>query len=64
MRSQLPAELADGLVHCNCREDGTLVITAASPAWASRLRFETPQLLAICRDAGVQAERIKVRVTG
>jgi len=64
MRSQLPAELVDGLVHCNCRDDGTLVVTAASPAWASRLRFETPRLLDICAAAGVDAARVKVRVTG
>ena len=62
MRARLPDDLAGGLVHCNRRDDGTLVVTAASAAWASRLRFETPTLLKICEELGSHAERVKVRV--
>jgi hypothetical protein len=62
LRNELPAELAAGLEHCNIRDDGTLVVTATSPEWAARLRFEAAALLAICAAAGQPAERIKVRV--
>jgi hypothetical protein len=60
----LTRELADALLGASLRDDGTLVITAASPAWASRLRFEGSGLLAACRQRYPVAKRVKVRVSG
>jgi hypothetical protein len=64
LRAALPADLASALSAATLREDGTLVILAASPAWATRLRFEGEALLARCRERHPGAERIRVRVAG
>jgi len=64
LRNHLPPELGGGFVHCNVRADDTLVVTAASPEWAARLRFETPRLLQLAGDFGSQAHRVKVKVAG
>ena len=42
LRSALPETLAPGLVHCNVENETSLTLLAASPEWASRLRFEAP----------------------
>jgi len=62
MRNGLGADLADGVIHCNCRDDGTLVVLASSPEWASRLRFEERRLLQLCREFGSPATSVKVRI--
>ncbi len=62
VRQQLPADLAGAIAACNLRADGTLVITATSPAWASRLRFEAGAILAGCRPSWPAAARVQVRV--
>ena len=62
LRKRLDPSLAAGFVHCNIRDDSTLVVIAASPEWAARLRFESSQLLAICREHGVNLSSVKVRV--
>lgn len=62
MRHELPADLASGVLGCNVREDGTLVVVAASPEWASRLRFESDRLLRICRGREPDVHRVKLRV--
>ena len=59
----LPGEYAGAIVAANLREDGDLVIIAASSAWASRLRYETDVLLATARDAGLSPSACRVRVT-
>ena len=41
----LPPDDAQAIVAANIREDGELVVLAASPAWAARLRFLTDSLI-------------------
>lgn len=64
LRAALAAPLAGALAGARLREDGTLVLLAASPAWAARLRFEGEQLLERCRERHPDARRIEVRVRG
>jgi hypothetical protein len=59
----LPDEYAGAIVAANLREDGDLVVIAASSAWASRLRYESDALLAAARDAGLSPTSCRVRVT-
>ncbi|MCO4812756.1 MAG: DUF721 domain-containing protein [Gammaproteobacteria bacterium] len=59
----LPGEYAGAIVAANLREDGDLIVIAASPAWASRLRYETDALLATAREAGLSPTACRVRVT-
>jgi hypothetical protein len=59
----LPDEYAGAIVAANLREDGDLVVIAASSAWASRLRYESDALLAAARDAGLSPNSCRVRVT-
>jgi hypothetical protein len=61
LRSGLAAELQPALAGCNLQPDGTLVLTAVSPAWTARLRFEGPALLARCREHHPEAARVRVR---
>jgi len=63
LSKRLPEEYAGAIVAANLREDGDLVIIAASSAWASRLRYETETLLAAARDAGLSPTACRVRVT-
>ena len=62
VRKQLPADLAAAVTACNLRPEGTLVITAASPEWAARLRFEADGILAGCRADWPDAARVRFRV--
>ena len=59
----LPDELSGAIVAANIRENGDLVVIAASSAWASRLRYETDALLAAARSAGIEAVTCRVRVS-
>ena len=59
----LPDEYAGAIVAANLREDGDLVIIAASSAWASRLRYETDALLTAAREAGLSPGACRIRVT-
>lgn len=61
--SALPESDKSAIVAANVRDDGELVIVCASPAWASRLRYETETLLKAARDAGISAHTCRVRVT-
>jgi len=63
MREALEPELAEHLSACNLREDGTLVLLASGPEWATRLRFESDRLLQLCRQHNPQAARVRVRVS-
>ena len=46
LRAGLPPEMSAELRSASLHDDGTLVVMAASPAWAARLRFEGATLLA------------------
>jgi hypothetical protein len=59
----LPDEYTGAIVAANLRDDGDLVIIAASSAWASRLRYETDVLLEAARGAGLDPTGCRVRVT-
>ena len=62
VRKQLPPALAAAIATCNLRPDGTLVVTAVSPEWAARLRFEADGILAGCRKDWPAAARVRFRV--
>ena len=62
VRQQLAGELAAAVTTCNLRPDGTLVVTAVSPEWAARLRFEAGGILAGCRPHWPAAARVRFRV--
>ncbi len=59
----LAAEYAGAIAAANVRDDGGLVVIATSPAWASRLRYETDKLMAAARDAGCNVSHCRVRVS-
>ena len=59
----LPADSAGSIVSANVREGGELVVLAASPAWAAKLRFEADALLQIARKAGADVQSCTVRVS-
>jgi len=59
----LPADQAQGILAANVREDGELVVIAATSAWANRLRYEADTLLTAARDAGFKAHTCRVRVS-
>ena len=61
LRAALPEELAAELLSVSIR-DQELVLLCSSPAWASRLRFESDALLAAARQRGQVAARCRVRV--
>ena len=63
LRAGLSPDLADALHGASLHEDGTVVVMAASPAWAARLRFEADTLLARCRERHPRAARLRVRVS-
>ena len=63
LSNALPDEYIGAIIAANLREDGDLVVIAASSAWASRLRYETDALLAAARTAGVDAATCRVRVS-
>ena len=62
LRTHLPEQLAGGFLHCNLRDEGLLIVLAANPEWASRLRFEADRIKQICADHGTQVSSIRVRV--
>ena len=59
----LPDEQAMGVVAANVREDGELVVIAATSAWASRLRYESETLLKAAQSAGIKAHTCRIRVS-
>ena len=59
----LPDEQAAGIVAANLRDDGELVLIVASPAWASRLRYETEALLEAAQSLGIKAHTCRIRVS-
>ena len=63
LSESLPDDYADAIAAANVRDDGSLVVIATSPAWASRLRYETDVLLAAARDSGRIVSQCRVRVS-
>jgi hypothetical protein len=61
VRKELPPTLSAAITACNLRADGTLVVTAASPEWAARLRFEADGILAACRKDWPAVTRVRFR---
>ena len=59
----LPEDCAGAIIAANLREDGNLVVIAASSAWASRLRYEADTLLEAARNAGLNPVACRVRVS-
>ncbi len=59
----LPDDQAQGIIAANVREDGELVVIAATSAWASRLRYEADSLLKAAQAAGFKAHVCRVRVS-
>ena len=59
----LPEDCAGAIIAANLREDGNLVVIAASSAWASRLRYETDSLLAAAQNSGASVSACRVRVS-
>jgi hypothetical protein len=62
LAAALPEGQAAGLVAANVKDDGELVVLCRSPAWASRLRFETDRLLEAAATHGTPARRCTIRV--
>ncbi|MEZ5562289.1 MAG: DciA family protein [Gammaproteobacteria bacterium] len=62
VRAVLGEPLGSYVSACNLRPDGTLIMTAASPEQAARLRFEAETVLKACRRQFPAASRVKVRV--
>lgn len=62
VRALLPPPQRD---HCRVAnvKDGELVVAVEGPAWAARVRFHTPQLLADLRRQGVPLRRVRVVVS-
>lgn len=63
LREALPGEDAEGILAANIRDDGELVVLAATPAWAARLRFETDSLVEAARNTGAEVISCRVRVS-
>ncbi len=62
LQRSLPQDEAASIRSANIRDNGELVVFAASPAWAARLRFEADQLMAAARSTGAEVNACTVRV--
>ena len=62
LQEALPAEQRGAVSAANLRDDGELIVLAATSAWASRLRFETDALIAAVSRSGRQVSSCSVRV--
>ena len=63
LAAALPPDQAPGIAAANLRDDGELVVIAASPAWASRLRYEADTLLDAAKSVGLNAHICRIRVS-
>lgn len=63
LRAVFPADESGGILAANIRDDGELVILAASPAWAAKFRFEAERLMEAARATGAVVSSCKVRVS-
>lgn len=62
LKAALAEPAASQLLAANIHDDGSLVVICSSASWAARLRFESERLLAAAAEAGVHADRLRVRV--
>jgi hypothetical protein len=62
LQQALPDDLSASIRAANIRDNGELVILAASPAWAAKLRFEADHLMATARQTGADVTSCVVRV--
>jgi hypothetical protein len=62
LQKALPADQATAITAANIRDNGELVILAASSAWASRLRYETETLMEAARKTDATVKTCSVRV--
>ncbi|UCG73110.1 MAG: DUF721 domain-containing protein [Chromatiales bacterium] len=63
LRNGLGESLGAHVAGANLRPDGTLVVLASGPEWATRLRFESERMLALCRAVHPAAARVRIRVS-
>ena len=63
VRASLEPELAAALVAASIRDDQDLVLIAATPAWAARLRYAANTALETAAAAGFSAARCRVIVS-
>lgn len=58
----LPDEYAAHVRSAALSKQCELTITTESPAWAAKLRFESPQLLIALKERDLKVEKIQVKV--
>jgi len=63
LQRSLPEDAAASVRAANIRDDEELVVLAASPAWAAKLRFEAERLIAAVRESGTDVKSCTVRVS-
>jgi hypothetical protein len=63
LRNRLSEDLAQGVNSCNLSNDGMLTILTNSAAWASRLRFESEQILNLCREIEPSIANVRFKVS-
>lgn len=63
LSAALPDDLGNSILAANIRAGGELVVICRSPAWASRLRYESDALLSAARKYGVAVERCTLKVS-
>ena len=62
IRAGLPADLGMRLTSCSLGDDGILVVRTAGPEWAARLRFESQEILTLCRQRHPETRSVKIGV--
>lgn len=63
IRSGISPDLAENLIAATINDQSELVLICSSPAWASRLRFESETILAQVRESGARATGCVVKVS-
>jgi hypothetical protein len=63
LQAALPDDMNDCIRAANIRDNGELVVLAASPAWAAKLRFEADTLIDAARKTGATVSSCRVRVS-
>jgi len=63
LRAGMAEDLAENLLAANLHADGLLVLVCSTPAWASRMRFETDEILKIVRSTGATVSFCQVKVS-
>ena len=63
LQAALPDDMSGCIRAANIRDNGELVVLAASPAWAAKLRFEADVLLTAANAAGAAATSCSVKVS-